>query len=385
MKATLSLGSLAVAAILSTVGVACSSGDRTGSAESGSVADTTAVDTAAVVAADTLPSEVTILFAGDAMMHRNQLAAALQADGSYDCSGYFDSIAYLISGADYAVVNLETTLSDSDMTGYPMFCSPYVYADELKKAGFDMFLTANNHCLDRRDAGGRRTIDYLDAIGVDHIGTYRNAAERDSLTPCIVDIGGFKVGFLNYTYATNGIPIQGDFAVNYIRRDAISRDIEATRRAGAELLCVCMHWGTEYVLLPNSYEREYASFLYDQGVDLIIGGHPHVVQPIELKHNDKSGRPSLTVYSLGNFMSGMRTTDTRGGLVVTATLARDDKGQARVDRAAYKLVFVERPSAGHPNFYLVEADKTSSAGSAPFRENAYRVLNTHNVNVAPLR
>lgn len=294
------------------------------------------------------------------MMHKSQIEAAQTASrkagdpSGHDFSEYFAAIAPQIKAADYAVVNLETPLGGKPYAGYPCFCAPDSYADALAAAGFDLMLTANNHMLDRRDRGLKRTCDLLAARGYDHLGTYRNHAQRDSLLPLIRDIRGFKVAFLNYTYGTNGIKVQGDAVVDYIDRDLIRRDIRAARSKGAEIVCAAVHWGVEYQLLPHSSQTSLAKFLVDQGVDLVIGGHPHVIQPMEMR-TDTAGRRQLVVYSLGNFISGMKTRDTRGGAMLEVRLGRDSLGHAVVKDANYSLVFTVPPTSGR-NYRLVYAD-----------------------------
>ncbi len=337
------------------------------------------------------PSEsATLVFAGDAMQHQGQLDAAKQSDKTYSYSGYFDAVKDYISEADYAVVNLEVPIANSNYSGYPCFNAPKEYVSELAGTGFDLFLTANNHTLDRRDNGLVQTIANLDALKVEHIGTYTNAAARAKAIPKIKDINGFKVGFLNYTYGTNGIRITGNVVVDYIDRSKISRDIKATRDAGAEIVCVCMHWGDEYKLLPNATQKSLADFLVDAGADMIIGGHPHVIQPAEIRHNPKTGRDVLLVYSLGNFISNMKTTDTRGGMMIKATLTRDNDGNAKVGAAEYRLVFTLPPDKRSSNFRLIpvdpDTDITSVAGAQAsncraFITSATRILDKHNVKV----
>lgn len=258
-----------------------------------------------------------------------------------------------------------------------------------------MMLTANNHTLDRRDRGLYTTIKTLDAKGVDHIGTYADAEARAKALPYIKDIKGFKVGFLNYTYGTNGIRISGNVVVDYIDRKTIDADIRATRAAGAEILVVAVHWGDEYRLLPNAFQRDMAQFLKDRGVDLIIGGHPHVIQPMQLEPNDKNNeRNTLLVYSLGNFISNMKTTDTRGGAMVHATLKRDAKGHAYVAEAGYKLVFTLQPNAKNQKFRLVPIDSDTDIDSVAgirasacraFVASALRIFNKHNKSVPRIR
>lgn len=330
------------------------------------------------------PTEATLLFAGDAMMHQLQIDVAKQSDGSYSFDGYFDNIAPLISDADYAVVNLETPVSAGCYSGFPMFNAPDSYVDELKKAGFDLLLTANNHMLDRRDQGLVRTVDLLNEKGLGHIGTYRDAAQRDSVIPFVKDINGFKIGFLNYTYGTNGIDIQGDVVVDYIDREKISKDIKITRDNGAELVCVAIHWGDEYRLLPNSYQKKLADFLFERGADMIVGGHPHVVQPMEIRENAE-GQKRLLIYSLGNFISNMKTRDTRGGAIARVHINRDECGKAKILSADYDLVFTVPGEKDGENFHLVFADSCRNSRwnqhSRAFQDAAMRIFDRHNINV----
>lgn len=334
--------------------------------------------------------DATIVFAGDAMQHQGQLDAARQTDRSYDYSGYFDAVEPYISDADYAVVNLETPIANAHLSGYPCFNAPVEYVTELAGSGFDLFLTANNHTLDRRDKGLCQTVSRLDSLRLDHIGTYTNAAERSQAIPLVKQIKDFKVGFLNYTYGTNGISLTTDAVVDYIDRSKIAADIKATRQAGAEIVCVCVHWGDEYVLLPNTWQKSLADFLVEQDVDMIIGSHPHVIQPAEMRKNPRTGRDVLLVYSLGNFISNMKTTDTRGGMMVRAKLTRDDKGRAKVAGADYRLIFTLPPDGRSTNFRLIPVDadtdiNASAGGRAAqcraFTTSALRILNKHNINV----
>lgn len=331
-----------------------------------------------------LPAKAEMVFAGDAMQHQSQLDAARTSNGGYDYSDYFAAIEPYIQSADMAVVNLETPLGGKPYSGYPMFCAPDDYAKALKDAGFDFFLTANNHMLDRRDRGLRRTIGVLDSLGVESIGIYNSKESRSAQLPKIVNVKGFKVGMLNYTYGTNGITIQGNVVVDYIDHSLIERDVAQARAGGAEIVCVCLHWGEEYHLLPTAGQKRLADRLTKLGVDLIIGGHPHVIQPMELRDNPR-GKKSLVVYSLGNFISGMRTTDTRGGALVRVSLERDSLGEARVTDASYRMVFTVPPGYDRRNYHLIPAECTAPSGAEGMRKgfwnNAKRVFDRHNIRV----
>lgn len=330
-------------------------------------------------------SEATLLFAGDAMMHQGQIDAARQPDGTYDFTECFIEVAPIIQKADYAIVNLETPLGGAPYSGYPCFCAPDSYADALAAAGFDLMLNANNHTLDRRDKGLKRTIAQLDARGITHIGTYNDATARDSLSPLVVDVKGFKIGMLNYTYGTNGIKVKSDAVVDYIDHEKMRRDIAAAREKGAEIIMVAAHWGNEYQLLPHSTQKSLADFLYRQGVDLIIGGHPHVIQPMEMRHDPVSGRSALVVYSLGNFISNMKTRDTRGGALVQTTLRRDSTGRAYVANSSYRLVFTRPGQPRKCNFTLHPVERFDDpqwkSHCQAFEQAAEAIFKRHNINV----
>lgn len=322
-------------------------------------------------------NDAELVFAGDAMQHQIQLDSA-RRPGGWDYSECFEAVAPWFHTADLAVVNLETPVGDAPHSGYPCFNAPEDFVDALHHAGFGLFLTANNHCLDRRDRGSSSTVNALDARRLPHLGTYHDAAARDTLMPHLRSVNGIRIGFINYTYGTNGISPRTAH-VDYIDRERIAADIRAAREAGAEIICACMHWGDEYHMLPNAAQKELADWLQQQGVQLIIGSHPHVVQPMELRTNP-DGTHCLVVYSLGNFISAMRTRDTRGGAVVGVTLERKLDGSVDVARPYYRLHFTE-PADGHHNFRVVDAFESRDWRAADFRNQAERILGEHNKGV----
>lgn len=338
------------------------------------------------------PVSVELLFAGDAMQHQGQLDQArkegVRVGGGYNYDECFRYIAPDVTRADYAVVNLEVPLGGGpDYSGYPCFSAPDSYAEALQNAGFDMMLTANNHCLDRRDKGARRTLTALDSLGLDHIGTYHDRAQRDTLVPFVRDIKGIRFGFLNYTYGTNGIEPKAGAEVALIDREKIAQEIKATRQAGAEILVVAVHWGVEYVLTENAMQRSLADFLVDQGVDLIIGGHPHVIQPMEVRRNDKEDKDVLVVYSLGNFISNMKTLDTRGGALVRARVERGADGKARFKSANYDTFFSAKPEGQLTNYQVIPSWLSQKIPSGQtlhwrqFDQSAQRIFDKYNKNV----
>lgn len=330
------------------------------------------------------PVDVSIVFAGDAMQHIAQVNSAKRAGDLYDYNECFTEVKDYVSSADYAVVNFETTLGGKPYTGYPCFSTPDSYADALAAAGFDLFLNANNHTLDRGYKGLIKTIETLDKKDIPHIGTYVNKSSREMSVPYIKNIKGIKIAFLNYTYGTNGIKPTNGVKVNYIDTLQIKQDIVKSREVGAEVITVAIHWGEEYNLLPNRSQKKLADFLCNQGVDLIIGGHPHVIQPMEIRHSEKYNKDCLVVYSLGNFISNMKTTDTRGGAMVKVILERDVLGKVKIKTANYSLVFTLQPDGKH-NYRVVpvesEAVKSMKWQCSQFVKNAESIFSKHNVNV----
>ena len=328
---------------------------------------------------------IDLTFVGDAMQHGPQIRTAQRTDGSYDYSPCFSLIANDIADADFALVNLECPLGGKPYSGYPCFSAPDEFANHLQRVGFDFVATANNHC--RRDAGLKRTIQYLDRIKMPHAGTYIDANAREALCPHIVDIDGVKMAVLCYTYGTNGIRAQGKVVVDYINREKMAADIARARDAEADLICVVLHWGTEYQLLPEKSQTDLADFLVNQGVDLIIGSHPHVVQPMEIRVNPKTGKRSLIVYSLGNFISNQNGADSRGGALVKVRISYSIFGKTSLKDASYRLFFCQKPKGKSDNYILIPQEceqmvrPDSQAAFKRFMSRATEIFNKHNVNV----
>lgn len=258
---------------------------------------------------------VRIVFGGDVMAHTPQLTAAQTAEGySFDRS--FEYVAPIMQQADLAIVNLETTLSRrAPYTGYPMFRAPAELAVALQRAGVDAVALANNHICDRGAAGLRSTIEIVDSLGIKHTGAYSDSLSRQ---PLYLSAAGIKLAVLNYTYGTNGLPTPRGMVVNRIDTVQMAADIASIDRSRADAVCVMVHWGEEYQRKPNSAQRAMAEFCHRQGVELIIGSHPHVVQPIEC---DSAARWA-TVYSLGNMVSNQQWRYSDGGLIVETVVSR---------------------------------------------------------------
>ena len=283
---------------------------------------------------------LTILFAGDAMMHQTQLDNTRKGD-SFDLSGYFSNIEKEVKAADIAVVNFEVPLGGKPYSGYPAFSAPEDFALALQKAGFDFFLLANNHCLDRRTRGLVRTIRMLDSLEIRHTGTFLDRDHRHRTYPMLLRKKDFRIIMLNYTYDTNGLTVDTPRIVNYIDKQVMEADIAEAKLFNPDFIIANMHWGLEYEQMPSREQCRLADWLLGQGVDLVIGCHPHVVQPMELRKGEDGVPDRLVVYSLGNFISNMSREHTDGGAMVKVVLRR--KGLRRyIASAQYSLVYSSR-------------------------------------------
>lgn len=285
-------------------------------------------DTIAEEKPDTVVS--TLLFVGDLMQHGPQIKRALACGKgvTYNYDGVFSFVQPMISEATLAIGNLEVTLGGAPFTGYPRFSAPDEYLAAIQDAGFDVLTTANNHCCDRGKEGVERTLQMLQKANIPTCGTYADSTDRTSRYPLIVDAGGIKVCLLTYTYGTNGLPVAKPNIVNVINKEVMAADIKKAKSMKPDVIIASMHWGVENVTKENGEQRELAQWLIDQGVDHVIGGHPHVIQP-STRIKDAKGKDHYVVYSLGNYVSNMLKPDNKIGLTVTLKLQKiTDKGKS---------------------------------------------------------
>ena len=312
---------------------------------------------------------LTMLFMGDFMGHDPQIESALRADGSYDYSGYFEYTTDLFSNADVVVANLEVTLAGPPFRGYPQFSSPDAYAKAISDAGVDILTTSNNHSNDRGASGLLRTLAVLDTLGIDHLGTYRDPGERLRDYPFILEQNGIRVALLNATYGTNGLATEPPQVVNHLDSLAQLRsDIAKARGQGVDKIIMMAHWGTEYLSLPDSYQKAKCAFLFDEGVDIVIGGHPHWVQPMELR---EPGTPEerLVAWSMGNVVSNQRRLHTDGGMSIQLSLVRDNSGEVVIQDAGYHLHWVWVDKRGSQPQHRIVPLRVAEQGLVPFTES----------------
>lgn len=295
--------------------------------------------------------EVSLLFLGDVMGHDTQIAAARRgSENHYDYSESFYFVKDIISSADLAIANLEVTLAGPPYKGYPEFSSPDQLAIDLQQAGVDVMVTANNHSCDKRAKGIVRTIDVLDSLGIAHTGTFKDSVDLQKNHPLIINKNGIRIALLNYTYGTNGIPIPAGKFVNIIDSLSIQNDIRKSKQLQPDMIIAFVHWGDEYVTSPNKKQKGLAKFMHDQGVDMIIGSHPHVLQPFVWQKD--SLKNQLTIYSMGNFVSGQRTAPRDGGAMVRVTLKKTHE-DCIISNAGYILTYVHYPYINGLRHFMV--------------------------------
>ncbi len=334
-------------------------------------------------------STLTILFAGDIMGHDMQIASARDdSTGTYSYDSVFKYIRPVIEDADFAVGNLEVTLGGAPYKGYPAFSSPDALALACKNAGFDALMTANNHSADRGPKGIARTIRVLDSLDIPHTGTWTGPEARDTLTPLILSAKGIRVAMLNYTYGTNGIVVPPPRVVSYIDTLRITGDIVTSREKGADLVVVFIHWGNEYDSVPSPMQELTAKAIFNGGADIIIGSHPHVLQPMHAKA-DSSGLSDPVVWSMGNFISNQRKRRSDGGAMIRMELKKEGD-KTLITSAGYILTWVWSPlENGRRKFYILpcsefeenrEFFQSSSAYDAMtvFIKDSRRLLNGSN-------
>ena len=250
-------------------------------------------------------AKVTIVAVGDNLIHNTLIAAGEQEDGTLDYTSLYANIKPEIEKADIAIIDQETILGGSEFeyTGYPIFNSPWEIGDAAIDAGFDIFNCATNHTLDKGWAGIENEIEYFSTKeGVVRLGVNANEQEYNQIT--YYEKNGITFSLLNYTYGTNGIPLPEDkpWCVNLLDKDKVAADIKEAR-ANSDVVMVFPHWGNENSHDVSDYQREYTQLFYDLGVDIVIGCHPHVLQPVEWITSEDSDHKMLVYYSLGNFIS----------------------------------------------------------------------------------
>lgn len=316
-------------------------------------------------------SDITFTMAatGDIMCHNTIYWDAYNKSSSkYDFSYIFDDIKYYIQTADIAIGNLETTLAGSKVgySSYPTFNTPESLAKNLKKVGFDVLSTANNHSLDKGFNGIKSTLKYLDKADLSHTGTYSSKEDQQKIL--IKNVKGVKIAFLSFTYGTNGIAIPKgkEFCINLNDKETILEQLNLAKEQEPDMICVSMHWGTEYQTIPNSTQKKLADFLFENGADIILGNHPHVPQSMEertIKLEDGTEKEVFVIYSLGNFLADQGYKYTRNSAILNIKITKhSETGKISIDKATYTPIYIYKDrSKSIQKFKLLDIPSTISA------------------------
>ena len=326
-------------------------------------------------------SQVKLLFVGDLMQHQAQIDAARRADGSYDYRHCFSLVRERIAQADIAIGNLEVTLGGPPYRGYPTFSSPDEYLYILRDVGFDILATANNHSLDRHRRGLERTLTLIDSIGISAMGTYRDAADRAQRYPLLIEKNGLRIALLCATYGTNGIATTPPNIVNSLRREELDADIRQARSMNPDAIIAFVHWGNEYQRHPHAEQQSLSRWFIEQGVDHVIGSHPHVVQPIELIPHADYPTQHAVVYSLGNYVSNMSIAHGDVGMCVELTLEKIGT-TTRLRSLDYDFVWTERASLSRSaDFRIIPSDTIPADLTPESRQRMQRAIASERILV----
>lgn len=333
-----------------------------------------------------IQKDVTINMAviGDIMCHTTNFYDAYNKEtDTYDFSKVFVDIKDYIQSADISIGNLETTFAGEDIgyTGYPTFNTPEELAQNLTDLGLDVVSTANNHSLDKRYNGLVSTLDELDRVGLSHTGTYRSKEEQDTILT--KDVNGIKFAFLSFTYGTNGIPVPKgkEFCVNLIDEELILDQISKAKALNPDIICVNMHWGDEYKLKQNSTQEKLADLLFKNGVDIILGSHPHVLEPMEKRTitlEDGTTKDGFVIYSLGNFMSGQVIENTRDSIILNLQITKHSDNKITIDSYDYIPTYMlDKGNGSSDRYRILDIDKCIldyENGDTSISENLYNTL-----------
>ena len=330
---------------------------------------------------------------GDIMCHNTVYMDAYNSSKKeYDFSYIFKDIKYHIQTADIAIGNLETTFAGSKIgySSYPTFNTPEILAKNLKKVGFDVVSTANNHSLDKGYNGLVSTLKHLDEADLSHTGTY--ASEEDSEKVLIKNVKGVKVAFLSFTYGTNGIPVPKgkEYCINLNDKKTMSKQLKLAKEQEPDIICVSLHWGNEYQTKQNSTQEDLADFLFENGADIILGNHSHVPQPMKkrtIELEDGTEKEGFVIYSLGNFLADQTYKYTRDSAILNLEITKiGETGKISIDKATYTPIYIYKDrSKSKQRFKLLDIEKTIEAYEAGYDtsigKTMYNTLKTELKNI----
>ena len=324
---------------------------------------------------------VTLAMVGAVLLHTPVEESCQAEDGSYDFSSLFANVKDEVQAADIAIVNQEVIIGGEELgvSGYPSFNAPYEVADALAETGFDVILHGTNHAMDQGKKGITNCLSNWEKKYPDIkiLGINKSQDAQDSVT--VLEQNGIKIAVLNYTYGLNGIALPSDmpYAVNLLDEEKVKADI-ASAKEQSDFVIVCPHWGTEYSLLPDSMQKKWTKIFAESGADLVLGTHPHVIEPIEWVEDETTGHQMLVYYSLGNFVnwtssSGDGIANRMVGGMAEITVGFDEAGKGFiVDYGVNALVTQVEPGHNGVTTYFLKDYTDEMAGiSAIMEKDAY--------------
>lgn len=295
---------------------------------------------------------------GDLMVHSWQYNEAYDRDtGTYDFSHNFSEIKKFFVNSDLVMGNLETVFAGEDrgISDYPNFNTPDAFGKALKEAGFNLLTTANNHCMDKGTDGLNRTIEVLDGLGIEHIGTYASEEERNNIL--VKDVNGIKIAFLSYTYGINGIAVSQGYSVNLIEGGKMESDISRARKM-ADLVVVMPHMGNEYEQTVDDKFKALADKMFSAGADIILASHPHVLQPMEYRtitDDDGTKREGFVIYSLGNCISSQTTPPRNAGVILNIEIQQLNDQKPEIKQVSVIPIWTQFRNINEQDHFVVRS------------------------------
>ena len=312
-------------------------------------------------------TEYKIVMVGDVLLHTPVEESCRRTDGSYDYDSLFAHTNDEISAADLALVNQEVIIGGSELgiSGYPCFNADFSLCDSLVSTGFDVICHATNHALDKGRAGliscaqhWRKQYPQITVLGIHDTADTSTSCGAD---PVIIELPELRIAVLNYTYGTNGILLPEDmpYAVDLLNEEQVAADLRRAEEL-ADFTIVCPHWGTEYRLTPDASQEKWVQVFLENGADLVLGTHPHVIEPVEWVTDPENGHEMLVYYSLGNFVNwtsgtGEGVANRMVGGMAEVTITMNDAGEAEItDYGVRPLISHVTDGSGGVTTYFLE-------------------------------
>ena len=329
-------------------------------------------DTKKTVSKDTT---INMAFTGDIMCPSTIFNDAYnQTTSTYDFSYIFENVKYHLQTPDITIGNLETTFSGAGQkySNYPKSNAPESLAYLLKKIGFDVISTANSHSYDYNYSGIESTIKFLNSADLSHTGTYTSEAEQQTIL--VKSVKGIKIAFLSFSSDTNGnvIPNDRTYSINLSDEGTIMKQLTLAKEQNPDLICVNINWGTEYQVSPNSNQNQLADLLFKNGADIIIGNHPHVLQPMEKRNitlENGSTKTGFLVYSLGNFLADQQNQYAKTSVILNLNITKHEDNTVNINTVTYTPIYINKDSTATTHkFKLLDIKNMVSSYEAGYTD-----------------